>query len=131
MKILIVDDSPNAREIIALQLSIDKNIEIVGYAENGVQAVSSCKLLRPDIILMDIHMPIMNGIEAIRSIMRECPTPIVVLTDDFTGPRVSEALNAGALEILDKPNLSWGKTEIEDFCGTLKFIATTPLPRYL
>ena len=77
--VLIVDDSPTARDILAAILSSDPAIEVLGVAENGRQGVEMTKLLSPDVITMDINMPLMNGMEATKEIMIESPTPIVIV----------------------------------------------------
>jgi two-component system chemotaxis response regulator CheB len=130
IKILIVDDSPTARDIIASLVAIDENIKIVGYAENGSQAVEYNRMLEPDVILMDIHMPIMDGITATRRIMKTRPVPIVIMTTDYTSNQLSEAMTAGAVDVYEKPNMAWGIEQIRDFCAKLNVLATQPLPRH-
>lgn len=106
IKVLVVDDSLVAREMIITILSLDKDIEIVGQAKNGVEAVEMTENLRPDLITMDIHMPCMNGLEAIEQIMAYFPTPILVVTASVIKEDVDltfEALRAGALDVVEKP----------------------------
>lgn len=131
MRVLIVDDSPIARHIISSIISIDNEIQIIGYAENGKEAIELNKILQPDIILMDVEMPEMDGITATQLIMHEDPTPIAILTEArYDGPTVSLANDAGALWVIDKPQLCWSMEQRQDFCGHLKFLASTPLPKY-
>lgn len=131
MKILIVDDSASARDIVSVQLGTDKEIQIVGYAENGKEAVELNNVLNPDLILMDVEMPIMNGIQATELIMRQNPKPIVILTAArYDGPTVQAANDAGAVWILDKPELGWDRNQISEFCGHLKFLSGIPMPKY-
>lgn len=104
--VLIVDDSPTARSVLAAILSSDPEIEIVGLADNGKHAVELCKSLTPDVITMDINMPIMNGMEATKEIMIETPTPIVIVSASTRVVEVEwtmQALRAGALTVLKKP----------------------------
>lgn len=104
--VLIVDDSPTARDILAAILSSDPAIEVLGVAENGRQGVEMTKLLSPDVITMDINMPLMNGMEATKEIMIESPTPIVIVSASTRVDEVEwtmQALRAGALTVLKKP----------------------------
>lgn len=131
MRVLITDDSATARDIIAMQLLGDPEIEVVGFAEDGRQAIELTRVLTPDLILMDVEMPGLNGVQTTQLIMQDQPTPIVILTANcFDGKTVSAANDAGALWILDKPNDDWNRTQREEFRNHLKFLAATPLPRY-
>lgn len=105
-RVLIVDDSPTARQLIADILSTDAEMEIVGQASNGEEAVRLTEALRPDVLTVDIHMPLMNGMEATRKIMSTCPTPIVIVSASTLVHDVEwamRALQAGALTLLLKP----------------------------
>ncbi len=107
IRVLIVDDSATAREAIAAILRIDPEIEIIGEAIDGLQAIEMTALLRPDVITMDINMPRMNGHEATERIMAATPTPIVVVTTVSQQEMVHQGLNlllVGALEIVQKPS---------------------------
>jgi response regulator NasT len=77
--------------------------EVVATARNGTQAIESCCSLRPDVILMDIGMPGVDGIAATKEIMARCPTPIVILSAYNDRGRVGSALEAGAVAYLIKP----------------------------
>jgi len=77
--VLIVDDSPLAREVLRKWLSREPDIEVVGEAGDGAQAVNLAADLRPDLVTMDLLMPIMGGADASLRIMRECPCPILVV----------------------------------------------------
>ncbi len=106
LQVLIVDDSASARELLIQILSSDPQIEIVGVAKNGQEAVAFAKKHRPDIITMDIHMPVMNGFEATKEIMIECPTPIVIVSASTAVNEVEwamQSLRAGALTLQLKP----------------------------
>jgi len=78
--VLIVDDSPTLRHLIRAILNTDPEMNVIGEARNGEEAVSMVARLHPDVVTMDIQMPTMDGYEAIRRIMSENPVPIVVLT---------------------------------------------------
>ncbi|HEM45765.1 MAG TPA: response regulator, partial [Alphaproteobacteria bacterium] len=79
-RVLVVDDSPLARDIITSILEDDPEIEVVEQAENGKVAVEMTAALHPDLVTMDIMMPVMDGLEAISEIMAHNPTPILVVT---------------------------------------------------
>lgn len=107
IKVLIVDDSATETVLLKKILESDNTIKVIGYAKNGAEAVAMVPILKPDLITMDIQMPIMNGLEATRIIMSKYPTPIVVISskldDDILKPTF-KALEAGALMVMDKPH---------------------------
>ncbi|WP_415886933.1 protein-glutamate methylesterase/protein-glutamine glutaminase [Neptuniibacter sp. QD37_6] len=109
IKVLVVDDSGFFRHRITDLLSGDSRIKVVGSAQNGKEAVEQAKKLKPDLITMDVEMPQMNGIEAVRVIMRECPTNILMLSSlTHEGAQVTlQALEAGALDYLSKDMRAW------------------------
>jgi two-component system, chemotaxis family, protein-glutamate methylesterase/glutaminase len=107
IRVLIVEDSPVAQEFLLHIFSSDPQIEVVGVAENGVEAIDLVHLKRPDVITMDIHMPIMDGFEATRKIMETVPTPIVVVSSTTRAKEVSStfrAMEAGALAVILRPS---------------------------
>jgi two-component system chemotaxis response regulator CheB len=105
VRVLIADDSATMRELLSLILAEDPGIEVVATARDGEQALELTRYVRPDVITMDITMPRMDGIEATRRIMTECPTPIVIVSGlDVASVDVSfKALHAGALTLVSKP----------------------------
>ena len=103
IKVLITDDQAIVRKGIRALLATEANIEVVGEAKNGVEAVSEVARLKPDVILMDLEMPKMDGIEAIRRLTAEQPNArILVLTSFATDDKVFPAIKAGALGYLLK-----------------------------
>ena len=87
-------------------LSADPDLEVIGFAENGRDAIAQAKKLRPDVITMDLNMPVMDGFEATKEIMIEVPTPIVVVSSTSRAAEVETAmlaLRAGALNLVLKP----------------------------
>lgn len=107
IRVLIVEDSLVCAEIIKQILETDSEIEVIGIAENGEEAISLVPKLKPDIITMDIHMPRMNGLEATEYIMAYHPTPIIVVSSsihDRDTHLAFEAISAGALDVLEKPD---------------------------
>ena len=109
LRVLVVDDSPMHREILTRLLVRDPELEVAGYAANGVEAVNAVHQLRPDVVTLDERMPVMDGFEAARRIMREWPTPIVMVTS-AGGARgrdlADEAMAAGILAVQDKRALA-------------------------
>jgi DNA-binding NarL/FixJ family response regulator len=107
LKILIVDDHPVVADGIKHLLSSREGIEVVGTASDGAQAVRMVDELRPDITLMDIVMPQMNGIDAVREIMlRDAEARVLVLSMYSDSERVYQALQAGARGYVLKRDLS-------------------------
>ena len=104
VKVLVVDDSGFFRRRLTEILSSDGNIEVVGTAANGQEAVEQTLALRPDVITMDYEMPVMDGITAVKNIMQQCPTPVLMFSSlTHSGARVTlDALDAGALDYLSK-----------------------------
>lgn len=107
--VLVVDDSSFFRNRIQEALSSDSRIKIVGTAVDGREAVAKAKELKPDLITMDVEMPQMNGIEAVKQIMRHAPTNVLMLSSlTHEGARVTlEALEAGAADYLSKDIRAW------------------------
>ena len=105
IRVLIADDSPTARALLRAILDAQPDLRVVGEAVNGNEAVASTEALRPDVVLMDVHMPELDGIEATREIMARRATPIVVVSSvsqrdvDLS----LQATEAGALVALPKP----------------------------
>ncbi|NOQ63243.1 MAG: response regulator [Methyloprofundus sp.] len=105
IKVLVVDDASFMVKAIGNILNSDPDIEVVGSAKNGLEALTKIKELKPDIITLDVDMPIMNGITAVRHIMLECPVPIIILSSLFTNGAISfEALRLGVVDFLPKPS---------------------------
>lgn len=102
--VLIVDDSSFFRKRVAEILSSVADIKVVGAASNGREGVELAKKLKPDVITMDYEMPVMDGVTAVRHIMAESPTPILMFSSlTYEGARVTlDALEAGAVDFLPK-----------------------------
>ncbi len=106
IKVLIVEDSLVSQELLIHILTSDPEIRVVGVARNGQEAIEAVKVLKPDIITMDIHMPGIDGFEATRQIMAKNPTPIIIVTGSLVSTEVSmafEAVEAGALAVVHRP----------------------------
>jgi DNA-binding NarL/FixJ family response regulator len=106
IRVLTVDDHPLLREGIAAVLGNQADLAVVGEASNGYEAVERCRALTPDIVLMDLEMPDMSGIEAIVAIRAALPqTRVIVLTAHGSDAHILRALNAGAAGYLLKDGL--------------------------
>lgn len=108
VRLLLVDDSATIRKVVRFGFqSIDAPITIIDEAENGREGVQKALALKPDVILMDLNMPIMSGIEATREIMRHSPVPILIFTSIPDPESLTEegitAMQAGAVMICKKP----------------------------
>jgi DNA-binding NarL/FixJ family response regulator len=103
IRIVIADDQALVRRGAAVLLSMEADMEVVGQARNGVEAVELAQLLQPDVILMDLHMPLKGGVAATREITRALPsTQVLVLTTLNDDETVFEAVRAGAQAYLLK-----------------------------
>lgn len=98
VRVLIVDDHPLVRKgLQAILLSLD-DMDVVGQAANGREAVAACEQTRPDVVLMDLVMPVMDGVTATRMIRERCPeTQVVALTSFTDDEQIEGALRAGAI----------------------------------
>jgi DNA-binding NarL/FixJ family response regulator len=101
--VLIVDDNPIVRKIICELFTHEGDFEVCGEAENGKEALEKAQLLRPTLIITDLSMPVMNGLEAIRALKRLMPKVPVILYSIHTDTAVTkEALAAGASAVVRK-----------------------------
>lgn len=107
MRIAIVNDIPLAVEALRRALALNQRHEVIWTAGNGAEAVALCARQLPDLVLMDLLMPVMDGVEATRRIMTESPCPILVVTVSVGGNawRAFEAMGHGALDAVDTPTL--------------------------
>ncbi len=106
VSIVVVDDSATQRRFIRTALSADPTLEVVGEARTGRDAVALVERLRPSVVLMDLHLPVMDGIQAIERIMATRPTPIVVYSsfvDGMDRDNAASAYSAGAVDVIAKP----------------------------
>src|SRR3712207_3246609 len=106
IRIVIAEDSLTMRLLLKEIFGSDPEISVLGEARNGAEAVKLTQQLRPDLVTMDIHMPLMGGLEATKEIMITAPTPIVIVTSSGVARDIEvsmHALRAGALEVVAKP----------------------------
>ena len=104
IKVLIVDDSAFMRKSLSLLLESDPRIKVIDTANDGLAAIEKVKKLKPDIVTLDIEMPKMDGITALGKIMKECPTPVIMVSSlTIEGADVTlKALDLGAVDFIPK-----------------------------
>jgi len=101
--IVIVDDVADMRLMVRLALSVDERWEVVGEAENGMQAIEVAERVQPDVVLLDLEMPWMSGAECLPHIRRASPgTSVVIWTVEPEGRRAASAKDLGAVAVFDK-----------------------------
>ncbi len=125
VRVLVVEDSLTVRKRLCEVLSADDGIEVLGEAEDGSRAIDLCRALRPDVVTMDMMLPVMSGLAATEYIMAHCPTPILVVSSSLNRGalfKTYDALAAGALDVLEKP----GGDELDGFWER-KLLATVKL----
>ena len=108
VRVLIVDDSAVTREVLTALLNSDPEIRVIGQASTGLEAVEMTASLRPDLVMMDLMMPGMDGMDATRRIMARHPTPVLFLSSFFDKDGSysrADAIAAGALDVVEKPAL--------------------------
>ncbi|MGE5455236.1 MAG: AAA family ATPase, partial [Methylocystaceae bacterium] len=102
--VLVVDDAPSVREGIRLLLQREKDIRVIGECRDGLEAVQQALSLRPDVVLMDVHMPAMDGIAATAQICEQCPgTSVIIISVQQDLNIVRQAMLAGAKDYIIKP----------------------------
>ena len=120
MRVLIVDDHPVVRKGLASFLGHESDIEVVGMADSGEQALEMAAELHPDVVLMDLSMPGMGGIEATRRLVESAPQTRVMMLTSFGGhERMVEALKSGAIGYVVKD------TAPADLLNALRSVAST------
>lgn len=106
IRVLVVEDSLTVRRHLCDVLASDPAIEVVGEAGDGKRAIQLCQQLRPDVMTLDMMLPVMSGLAATEYIMAHCPTPILVVSSSTNRGelfKTYEALAAGAVDVLEKP----------------------------
>lgn len=135
INVLIVNDSPTVAELLSYILCADPDIQVVGVARDGEDAVAASARLKPHIIVMDIHMPKLNGFEATRRIMETMPTPIIIMSASSNINEVTrtfDVLEAGALGVVRQPlgvEYSEHKPVAEEIIRAIKTMAEVKLVR--
>ena len=106
IRVLVVDDSNFMRAALTQMLKSDRSVDVVGTAADGENAVQRVKQLRPDVVLLDIEMPGMDGLAALAHIMAECPTPVLMLSglNKRDAAIAIKSLDHGAVDFISKPS---------------------------
>jgi two-component system chemotaxis response regulator CheB len=106
IRVLVVDDSALMRRMIGDMIESAEGCEVIDTARNGREAIEKVQALRPDVVTMDVEMPVMNGIDALREIMAECPTPVVMLSSrtERGAEETIRSLELGAVDFVCKPS---------------------------
>jgi two-component system chemotaxis response regulator CheB len=126
--VLVVDDSAFMRRAISKIFESDPRFVVVGIARNGEEAIEKARRLKPDLVTMDVEMPVMNGLEALEEIMKTSPVPVVMLSS-HTGEGASETLKAlelGAVDFFLKEsllNVNHDESQVQEFLQRLYLIA--------
>jgi len=121
IKILIVEDSELQRMLLLHVLTPCETFQVIGLVKNGLEAIEALKNIKPDVVLMDLHMPKMNGVDAIRHIMSTTPLPIIAMSASTDLDEVINgfhALEAGALAFTEKPGSIYDPRS-DDLCAYL------------
>lgn len=129
INIVVVDDSATSRELLLGLFRGSSDIQVIGTGFNGMDAVALVKRLHPDVVIMDIRMPKLDGLEATKQIMREAPTPIVLVTGSSVSQDVDlsfKALRAGALTVVSKPGINDTET-CNNIVQTVRLMADVPV----
>jgi two-component system chemotaxis response regulator CheB len=125
-RVLIVDDSAFVRKALSSMLHGESDIEVVGLASNGQEAIDRTAELKPDIITLDVEMPVMNGLEALRVIMDKYPTPVIMISSLTTEGAAAtiEAMSAGAVDFIPKQStLTVQQTMKDELIGKIRALA--------
>jgi two-component system chemotaxis response regulator CheB len=134
-RVLVVDDSELFVEVLCDVFRSPVGLTVVGVARDGAEAVRMTQDLKPDIVTMDVMMPVMNGLSAVEEIMATCPTPILVLSSDPRGRAEElsfEALKRGALDVIAKPE-RWPLPDAERdaLVARVRFLGGVPVIRHV
>jgi two-component system chemotaxis response regulator CheB len=132
IRVLVVDDSPVVRTVLREGLARESDLEVVGEASDGAQAVRMAAEMRPDLVTMDLLMPVMGGSEASLRIMRECPCPILVVgTPGLTSSAEQDALAGGAIEVFRKPAEGFDDASLQRLAGAIRRMVQVARARVL
>lgn len=135
IRVLVADDSPTTRVLLTALLEREPDFQVIAEASNGAEAIERAISLNPDLIIMDVHMPIVNGLDATKEIMREAPAPILMVSASAAASDVAlglSATQAGALMVLEKPHnpsAAEFEDEVRQFIGMARAMAAVKVVR--
>lgn len=129
IRVLIVDDSALARALLRAILEEAHDLHVVGEAANGAVAVHLVRTLKPDLVTMDLEMPVMGGMEAISEIMADHPVPILVVSSVADAQRAYAAIAVGALDAVNKPECN--PQAALEFVAKVRLLARVPVITHL
>ncbi|NDJ75960.1 MAG: response regulator transcription factor, partial [Chloroflexi bacterium] len=117
IRVLLVDDHQHIHDIVTELLNAAEDIDLVGQVHSGHDAVALCRIVKPDLVLMDVIMPVMSGAETTRVLLEECPDLRVLVMSSFREyERIKEMLDSGALGYLVKDAIA------EDLLNTIRAV---------
>ncbi|WP_292256001.1 chemotaxis-specific protein-glutamate methyltransferase CheB [Marinospirillum sp.] len=129
IRVLITDDSSMARGLLRAILEEEEGIEVIGEACHGKEALEMVQRLQPDLVTMDLDMPVMGGMEAIEEIMHTKAVPILVVSGQSDAEKAYEALRLGALEVINKP--AYTPDEAAEFVAKVRLLSGIPMITHL
>jgi len=127
IRVVIADDSKLTRQVLRALLQEDDGIEVVGEAANGREAIDLVQRLKPDVLTLDIIMPIMNGTQAIPEIMAVSPLPILVISSVANAKNAFDCIQGGALDVVMKPQFN--ATSGAELARRIRVLAKTKVIR--
>jgi len=137
IRVLVVDDAPLFRKAFCALLGSDPDLEVVGAAKDGREAIELVQRLQPDIVTMDVNMPVLDGYEAVQQIMALCPTPIIIVTASPSKQdkqAVIKSLAMGALDVVPKPDLRRAATDsaaVRELIAKVKELSSAHVVRHV
>src|SRR5438874_1901178 len=134
IRILVVDDSAVFRMVLSRVIERAAGMEVVGIAANGREALAAVRELEPDVVTLDVEMPVLDGLATVRQLMADRPTAVVMLSRATTaGAEVTmDALRAGAVDAIAKPDKPWGSGPspfVDDLLAKIRAAALVPRAR--
>ncbi len=131
VRVVVADDSPSFRQLLCAALAQDPEAEVVGVAANGAQVVERTRRLRPDVVALDLEMPVVDGVAVLRTLAQDLSTPVVVLSAHTArGAELAlRALELGAVEVAVKPSGPRVAWELGALVQKVKAAARARLPR--
>lgn len=103
IKVVVVDDSALMRKVLSNMINACQGMEVVDVARNGIEAIKVIKRIKPDLVTLDVEMPVMNGIETLKAIKEQTHIPVIMLSSQTNNKTTIEALELGAEDFIEKP----------------------------